>query len=442
MKQKVILILYFIMLPLLFYAQTMDNNNSMYKKLNKEINFSKTETSNIVWERIPVQEGFNLSSFLISDDGNLYIGNDYKSNLDGIFQSDDLGITWNSLGLANGQINFIRQNSNNDLVVGRFSKIYMYTDSVWTEMYQSTIGVGVSCYSIDSLLFAGGGGVIKSDDDGYNWNVVYEMSGGEDVKAFTSTTPDSIFMGSTNWLGLGGGVYLSTDGGENWNHFGLSQHFVKSMATDNNNIVYAGNGGHWETGQGGLYRYNYETTVWDTLFYFPYIWSIVFNSENHIFTGFSTTTDYWGGVMHSEDNGETWILDTVGIGNTNVSELQIDNNGFLYALTGYTTKKLYRTALPVGVKKKHQHQNHVSHCYPNPANNYINITFEPVTQSTNELYFKIYSIVGNTLIEKKLSASEIEKGIISLDISNLKSACYLYSINGNNYYSNNKFTKQ
>jgi len=440
MRQRNILLFFSMLIPILIYPQTMDNNDSVYKKLNKEINYSKT--SNIVWERIPVPEGFNLNSFLISDDDNLYIGNDYESNLDGIFQSDDFGITWNSLGLANGQIYFIRQNSNNNLVVGRYSKIYVYTDSVWTEMYQSTIGICVSCYSIDSLFFAGGGGVIKSDDDGYNWDVAYEMSGGEDVKAFTSTTPDSIFMGSTNWLGLGGGVYLSTDGGENWNHFGLSQHFIKSMAADNNNMVYAGNGGHWETGQGGLYRYNYETAVWDTLLYYPYIWSIVFNSENHIFTGFSTTTDYWGGVMHSEDYGETWILDTVGIGNTNVSELQIDNNGFLYALTGYTTKKLYRTTLPVNIKEEPYYQNKISKCFPNPAEDNINITFNNLPNITKELHLTLYNIVGQIVAEEQISISDIKKGVVNLNIINLKNGCYVYSINGNNYQANNKFIKQ
>ncbi len=432
MKQKAILILYFIMLPLFFYAQTQGNTDSLCQKPYNEINFSKSITSDIVWERINIPEGKELRSFEVTSTNELYIGCN-----NGVYKY--LSGAWDLIGLENQSVADFEQSENGDLFIAS-NNLYSWDGN--SIQYLADIYTNPLRY-ISGKLFGYNGEVIRSLNNGITWEIVYNLSSAEMVFAFTSTTPDSIFMGTTNWVGEGGGVYLSTDGGDNWEHFGLSQHFVKSMAVDNNSIVYAGNGGHWETGQGGLYRYNYETTVWDTLLYYPYIWSIVFNSENHIFTGFSTTGSAdKGGVMHSEDNGETWIIDTIGIGNTWVNELQIDNNGFLYALTGYTTKKLYRTTLPVSINEKSQYQNYVSQCYPNPANNYINITFEPVTQSTNELYLKIYSIVGNTLIEKKLSASEIEKGIISLDISNLKSACYLYSINGNNYYSNNKFTKQ
>lgn len=444
MKQKALLILYFMLLPLYFYTQTMDNNDSLCKKLDFEINFSKFISSDIIWERINIPINFGLNSFFINENYTLYIGSNGLGDNGGVYQSNDYGITWNSTGLLNGQIHFIGQNNNHDLVVGRYSRIYVYEDNIWSEVYHSTTGGCNSYFGIDSLLFVGNGGVIKSDNDGSNWELVYDFPGSaEQANAFTATTPDSVFMGTTKFTGNGGGVYLSIDGGDNWNYLGLHEHFIADMSVDNSNQVYAGNNGHYETGQGGLYRYVYNTEIWDTLFYYPWVQTIVFNRENHIFIGYklSNMTDI-GGVMHSEDNGETWIVDTVGMGSTWVTDLQIDNNGFLYALTGYSSKKLYRTALPIGISEKPQHKNHFSHCYPNPANSYINITFKPLTQNTNELYLKIYSIVGNVLIEKKLSAPEIEKGIISLDISNLKTGCYVYRFSGYNFYSINKFTKQ
>lgn len=432
MKRKAILIFYSIMLPLFFYAQSMDNNDSLYKKLNYEINFSKSKTSDIIWERIHIPEGKELRSFEVTSSNELYIG----CNNGGVYKYF-IG-AWDLIGLENNGVADFEQSENGDLFIVS-NNLYSWDGN--SIQYLSDIYTNPLKY-ISGKLFGFNGEVIRSLDNGITWEMVYDISSAEMVFAFASTTPDSIFMGTTNWVGEGGGVYLSTDGGDNWESFGLSQHFVKSMAVDNNNMVYAGNGGHWATGQGGLYRYNYETTIWDTLHYFPYIYSIVFNSENHIYTGFGTTSEYWGGVMHSEDNGETWILDTIGIGNTKVNELQIDNNGFLYALTGYTTKKLYRTTLPVSINEKPQKKSPATGCFPNPSQNHINISINNIPDNTTKLSLTLYNIMGSVVLEKQVSLSEIKSEIVRLNISNLKEGCYVYNLEGNNYKVNSKFVKQ
>ena len=410
------------MLPLFFYAQTMDNNDLVYKKLYNEMNFSKSKRSDIVWERIHIPDGKELRSFEVTSSNELYIGCN-----DGVYKY--LSGAWDFIGLENQSVVDFEQSENGDLFIAS-NDLYSWDGN--SIQYLSDIYTNPLKY-ISGKLFGFNGEVIRSLDNGITWEIVYDISSAEMVFAFTSTTPDSIFMGTTNWVGEGGGVYLSTDGGDNWEPFGLSQHFVKSMAVDNNNIVYAGNGGHWETGQGGLYRYNYETAVWDTLHYYPYIWSIVFNSENHIFTGFSTTTDYWGGVMHSEDNGETWILDTVGIGNTNVSELQIDNNGFLYALTGYTTKKLYRTALPVGINEKlpPDEYNSISDLvlFPNPTTGITNIEFH--INTILDLSFTVYDQLGRKIKELPMIHCFEGNNSQRINLADLKNGVYYLSISNN-----------
>ncbi len=259
----------------------------------------------------------------MTNENNLLIGTEGTSNSGGVYQYYNNN-SWMPIGLNTSTINFIGQNNNSDLIAGVYNRIYKHNnqDSTWHIKFTSS----AFCYfyfGIDSLLFAGNSGIIRSEDDGENWNLVTDFpSSSTEVREFTATNPDSIFVGTTLYTGNGGGVYLSDDGGNTWNHFGLYDHFIMSMAVDNNNQVYAGNNGHYETGQGGLYRYNYGIEIWDTIFYFPYIESIIFNTGNHIFTGFNLSgADDLGGVMHSEDNGETWILDTTGMGNTWVSDI-------------------------------------------------------------------------------------------------------------------------
>lgn len=173
------------------------------------------------------------------------------TNSGGIYKYEQNDHHWKSIGLNTNEIYFIGQNNNNNLIAGGYSRIYKHydQDSSWYEKFDSN----TSCliyYGIDSLLFVGNSGIIRSDDDGENWELIKNLSGAEDAKAFTATTTDSIFVGTTKYIGDGGGVYLSTDAGLTWNHFGLTDHFISSMGTDNNNQVYAGNNGHYYTFQG------------------------------------------------------------------------------------------------------------------------------------------------------------------------------------------------
>lgn len=282
------------------------------------------------------------------------------------------------------------------------------------------------------------GDLNKSTDSCYSWETVLDLLGDETIRGLTYTSYDSVFIGNKKYTGDGGGVYLSIDSGNTWNHFGLKDFFIGSMAVDNNNLVYAGNDGHYETGQGGLYRYNYGTEIWDTLFYFPYITSIIFNSGNHIYTGFRLSgADDWGGVTHSEDNGETWILDTIGMGNKMVHDIQIDNNGFLYAMAGYPYKKLYKTILPVSIINKFDNK---INFYPNPSSNTIKIIIGNVLSRQN-ITIKVFNIYGDCMINNETNYIEKDNNI-TLNVSNLEPGIYIISIYTNKNIYINKFIKQ
>ena len=434
MKQKTTFIILFLFTHLFISAQTENIPDSLYQNPNHNLSISKTGISNIVWERIAIPEGKELMSFEITPENELYIGcrfgGVYKYSLN----------TWELIGLNNLSVSEFETNDDDNLLIVS-NDLYcwngnaiQFVSAVYTNPLKNLFG---------SLFGAYGTNAVRSEDGGVHWDTVCHLSSAEMIADFTATNTDSIFMGTTNWVGEGGGVYLSIDGGDNWAPFGLSQHFIAALAVDNYNQVYAGNNGHYVTGQGGLYRYNKNTAVWDTLFYYPYITSIVFNTVNHIFLGFNTSgMADWGGVMHSEDSGDTWIVDTMGMGNIMVNELQIDNNGFLYALTGYTTKKLYRTTLPVSIKKIASGCNNSSTCFPNPADEYVNITIGKGKNNTHNLYIVLYNIEGKTIFKKRISKSEMEKGVVHLNTKHLRKGCYVYNIYGHNYKISNELIKR
>ncbi len=418
--RKLTLILSFLIIITNGNSQSQLTTDSLYQNLHEEVNIANpsSDRSDIVWERVSIPEGFILRSFFIDNDRSLLIGSNSGNNPGGIYKTVNNGNTWTHLGLENRRIYFIGNNNSNELIVGADWSVELFdTLGIWNEVYQSHHGSCYAYYNIDSLLFVGNGAVIRSEDDGYNWNIAYLIStSSESALAFTSTNIDSVFMGTVNWVGYGGGVYLSIDNGNNWSTFGLSNYFISSLAVDLNDLVYAGCQGHYYTGQGGLYRLNYSNNNWDDIFLFPYINSIVFNTENHIFVGFDLDrASDQGGIFHSEDNGETWILDTTGMGSTWVHDLQIAENGIMYAIAGYPEKHLYRTTLPVNINDNFEGDHNKTHwIYPNPASSYISIQVEYIELNIyNQLSQKVMYIPD---YRNRIDVSALEQGLYVVEI--------------------------
>lgn len=356
------------------------------QKLFSQINISLTKSTDVIWEQIQLPEGKELRSIKTMPGNKFYIG----CNNGGVYQL--IQDQWELVGLPNRAVYKIEEYLNGELLASGSNSIFIWDYVDWTELQIPSYGYVTKTFD---LFFCGGGfnDLYRSSDGCYDWDYVHDFSGCELVNGIVATSPDSIFLGYKNYCNGEGGVYLSTDSGFNFNPFGLHTHAISSMAIDNNNQVYAGSLGNWDAALCGLYRYNYQTEIWDTLIIYSDITCIEFNSENHIYLGYGYENLYvQGGILHSEDDGESWIMDTIGIGSTWVHDLQIAENGILYALTGHPTKKLYRTVLPVDINENTESGcNKIHWIYPNPASSHI-------TLSNPHFHIQLHTLHGQIVL--------------------------------------------
>ncbi len=381
--------------------------------------------SQIAWEQIPLPDSVEILSFEVGDNGDLYIGTEQPIET-GVYQSDNNGATWEYIGLSGKFAYDLEFTNDNQLFATTSSKIYKYMiEDIWElKSHNPSWNIRKLKY-LNSTFFGGGySGIIRSVDEGDNWELVLDAEGGAELYSeISSITEDSICAVCTNWVGDGGGVYLSGDNGDNWTNIGLKDFYLRSVAVDCTGNILAGSMGHFYTGQGGLYRYNKSIGEWDTLLYYPEIHSIEINENNDIYLGykFSGASD-GGGVMHSEDNGETWILDTVGIDNSAVDEIIIAGNNYLYAMGGYPDFRLYKSSIPVSVNKHLiTRKNNVLNCFPNPATTNLTITYKNTKLSNPTV--SIINSEGKVVYKQGFKPDNQRE--ICIDISSFNNGVYI-----------------
>lgn len=380
--------------------------------------------SQISWEQIPLPDSVEILSFEVGDYGDLYIG--VKKNfVGGVYRSDNNGTTWEHIGLYGKSVFDLEFTNDNQLFATSPPKIYKYLyEDVWEEKIHMPNWDIKKLKYLNTTFFGGGyTGIKRSVDEGENWETVFEGNSAEFYSDFSSITEDSICAVCTNWVGDGGGVYLSSYNGDNWTNIGLEDFYLRSAAVDCTGNILAGSMGHFYTGQGGLYRYNRSIGEWDTLLYYPEIHSIEINENNDIYLGykFSGASD-GGGVMHSEDNGETWILDTIGIDNSAVDEIIVGGNDYLYAMGGYPDFRLYKSSIPVNINK-HQItiEYNVLNCFPNPSTTKLTITYKSTKLSNPNI--GILNTEGKVVYKGGFNSDNY--GEICVDISKFKNGVYV-----------------
>ncbi len=427
--------LVFLLILCTTYQNVFSQNSNSYT-VTYDINISKTITSDVIWERIPLPEGEGINSMKVMPGNKVYIG----SNNRGVYrlENDD----WESLGLSNKFVYDLEEYLNGELLAVSDS-IYIWDYTNWTEIQNSISG---SVTKIFDYFFCGGQFVddlYRSSDGCYNWDFVHGFGSCDRVNSIVGTSLDSIFLGYNNYCNGEGNVLLSIDSGSNFNPFGLQTHAISSLAIDNSNHIYAGSLGNWSSAVPGLYKYNYQTEIWDIILIHGTISCIEFNTENHIYLGYGWEDyGYASGVMHSEDGGVSWIYDTIGMGYGIVRDLQIAENGIMYAIAGYPTRHFYRTVSPVDINEKNENLHLTTKGFPNPASNKLTIATNKKFNDNKALNLSIYNTAGLEILDYSISKREFSNGFIELNVSDLERGVYIYCIKGEDYISTNKFIKQ
>jgi hypothetical protein len=253
-------------------------------------------------------------------------------------------------------------------------------------------------------------------------------------------TVGRLFIGNKSYTG-GGRVWQSLDKGETWTSIGLYDSYIKDLAIDSQDRLYAGSTGNNEFGIGGFYRYNREEGAWDTLRLYYRIESICFNEEDSLYIGQYTTGGPPAGAVFSPDYGETWQYISSGFqGSTapNVMELALGPDNHLYAIL-QDENAVYKSTVTtvVGTKEPTVYSGFIVDVFPNPTSSELVISMN--NYDNDRCNISICNLTGKTvLLENNVQFNE---GKVSLTIPEWPQGIYILKISVDNIITVKKIIK-
>ena len=264
----------------------------------------------------------------LSIDGNdiLYL----NSNLLKFSKSTDDGLGWLEINNNIPERNFsiLKKIANGFFLAGTSSKIYISTNEgqLWNTVdllgaYPSSIII-----SNDNVLFLyiGGGGLLRSKDNGFNWEDVNKGILNSTVSFISVDKYDNIYAQAG-----GSRLLYSTDKGNNWlkvpgpyNGYYVGEIFI----TKNNYILTL-------SYEAGIYKSTDNGVSWKQKI------DETLNSNNHPFSfkedsrGNLYALSSMGSLLHSANGGENW--ENLKLPCFGVALLEIDGKDNLYIMSGY-----------------------------------------------------------------------------------------------------------
>ena len=412
-------------------------NNSFFLLLLLLSFIAKPSYSQDFWEIVPTPDTIRNKTLSIHPNGDVFLGTadiwDYQG---GVYLSTDNGETWEFKGLLGKSIFSLAIDSVGNIFAGSSGILYKSTDhgNSWYSVIDGIDNIlAIECVN-NGLMFAGSGhtiGIVRSLNYGENWDTVFIVPGWEEYVYDIKKGPDNtIFAGTTAWMGNGGGVYRSVNNGETWEHIGLLYHYVQALSINSSGSLFAAVYGHHYTGIGGCYFYDEITSDWIILTENLNSMDIAINSNGDIFLGVSDAVGGLGGVYRSLDEGETWQRINDGLSFKSIVVLFISPDYYIFSFT-YGIYELHKSINPtVSVINKQSHNIEVD-MFPNPFVESLYFKINS-TASSNNCSLVIFNIKG-ALIKKVGFKHRGNNQIFSINANDWISGVYLYNVIVDNY---------
>ncbi len=395
--------------------------------------FTQFNTAQDFWEPTNGPSQNEINFILENSNGNIFAATEYT----GLFKTTNNGNTWQSVnnGFTTPHILALNVNQDGHLFAGTFGSgcIYRSTNggSTWVEINDG-LESHWNTYSIltkenEEVIIGTSYGVFRSTNNGDDW---YSLTSGSGL----DYTYNSIAINDSGFIYAGGnGIIRSFDDGNNWNQI-LPGKAVKMILINDLGYIFVGtiaSGGLWRSTDDGL---NWERKNNG----FPNsdinITSLVSNRDGYIFAGTEIN-----GVFVSTDNGEEWVQINEGLTNYMILSLMVKQDGYIFA--GTNGSGVFRsTSSTTGVDESNQfiYSFKLFQNYPNPFNPSTIIKFsipsvETYRDASLLITLKVFDILGKevaTLVNEEKPAGNYE---VEFNASHLASGIYYYQLKAGDY---------
>ncbi len=334
--------------------------------------------------------------------------------------SSDTGKTWIKIGRESGLdldlgiVSSIAEVDSGHILVGGADWIYRSTNGgmTWTKAryLRNDIKDAVIFRTREGVLFAGGWGMLRSDDNGWTWKQVL----GDSliwVERMVQMPSGRIIIGlnAESVPGYGGGIIVSDDGGKNWSYsnYGLPDHKditgLAAASFGDSRKVYA------SIYDRGIYVSEDEGLNWRAAPGISGVWAetVAMFPTLGTFAGFSPSANNPEQLF--KENGSTWspvgfagkALSVLSLGALGPSQLLVGTSDGLWLAT------FQIVATPVEEDGKMPSVFSLSQNYPNPFNPRTTIQFSLPKRSNVSI--TIWNTIGQKI--ETLVDGEMESGI-------------------------------
>ncbi len=419
----------------------MVNNPKFYLFVFILVSFFSICIAEDFWMKLGFNEGADKMYYSSQDE--IYITKSETPNYS--FRSLDKGITWeNYPDILNyphtiGGVEYISDDGNYLYVRSMDSLYVVHRDSSDLRKLLDLRFMTMSKIK-HNFYFLTGGRVIKADENLKDTTIVLETdTSTEPFYAIAADSMGTLYAGSIDFM-FEGGLYKSFDNGDTWEgpDSALLNHFIRAINVDSEGRIFIGTLGHGTLGGGRILRSTDNGTSFQQVAgNGVYVRSMAINNDDEIFAGLS---DDWGflGIAYSSDHGDTWTFINEGLGGElseggagGINDIAISPDGYVYLATdGGVYRSVKSTTGLENTTTQLPNEPVLYQNYPNPFNNETIIDFR--LDKSCHVQLNIFNSKGELI--KNIKNQKMSKGhhSVNLNADNLVSGVYFYSLKVNN----------